>query len=656
MKSFTLILLLLFVYDLSAQKGLKHVYGKITKEELEMTEYPLDTTAVAVVFLDMGETSYTIDQNGSFIQETSSKVKIKILKDEGLEWCNQELLYYEKSNSYKEEVSEISGTTYNLEDGKIVKTALSKEYIFDESINQRYRVKKFTMPAAKVGSVIEYKSKISSTYYLNLRSFTFQQSIPVVHASYTISVPEMFRFNIQMNGYEPIATKKSDEVKYFTIYGQEIPVRMETTTFTGSNLPALKNEGYLWSIDDYTASVSFELRRIEYPNGKVKDFGSTWSSVDKTLLELSDFGANLNKPGIFRKDSLPEGVSLENAQAILKKIKQKVKWNKKGGIYASDIKGVWQTGVGGRAEMNFLLINALKVAGFDAFPLLVRSRSRGVIRQTNPSADVFDRLVVGVHVDDNDYFTDASEIFGAWNVLPEECLVTNARKVSPEESGWVDLSVVSLATEQMSATYSFVDGVSNWNISTVLKGNAAYDFRNKYVDSYKEDKEKLKENWTAGLDGVVENFTLENEQEEGKDLKISYAVKGEKGSELPDYLYLTLFSQKQNSENPFKSEKRTLPINFGCLKNQTQFITLEIPEGYVVDELPASVMYVFDEENSITFLYRIAQSGNRVILRWQLVVRRLLFLPDEYEILREYYAKVVSKNLEQVVLKKASVE
>ena len=53
------------------------------------------------------------------------------MKTEGLDWCNQEISYYETNRSTKEQINGLSGTTYNLEDGKITKTN-KESYTFSD--------------------------------------------------------------------------------------------------------------------------------------------------------------------------------------------------------------------------------------------------------------------------------------------------------------------------------------------------------------------------------------------------------------------------------------------------------------------------------------------------------------------------------------------
>jgi hypothetical protein len=60
----------------------------------------------------------------------------------------------------------------------------------------------------------------------------------------------------------------------------------------------------------------------------------------------------------------------------------------------------------------------------------------------------------------------------------------------------------------------------------------------------------------------------------------------------------------------------------------------------------------FDEEGKSFFEYRISQSNDIISFRTRIKLNRALFLPEEYESLREFFNIVVTKQSEQIVFKK----
>jgi hypothetical protein len=107
-----------------------------------------------------------------------------------------------------------------------------------------------------------------------------------------------------------------------------------------------------------------------------------------------------------------------------------------------------------------------------------------------------------------------------------------------------------------------------------------------------------------------------------------------------------------HKKNPFKSEERLYPVEMPYTIDDTYILNMEVPEGYVVDELPKQMLAKYDEEGSSFFEYRIQQSGNTISLRSRIKLTRAFYEPDEYLGLREFFNLVVKKHNEQIVFKK----
>jgi hypothetical protein len=105
-------------------------------------------------------------------------------------------------------------------------------------------------------------------------------------------------------------------------------------------------------------------------------------------------------------------------------------------------------------------------------------------------------------------------------------------------------------------------------------------------------------------------------------------------------------------KNPFKSEERLYPVEMPYTMDETFILTMEVPAGYVVDELPKQILAKYDEEGKSYFEYRIQHSGNTISLRSRIKLVRAYYEPDEYVGLREFFNMVVKKHNEQIVLKK----
>jgi hypothetical protein len=316
-KQLTLLLvLLLFCSNTNAQE---FKLGKVSIAELEQKKHPKDTAAVAAILFKKGETKFEYTDNDGFRVVTEVTVRVKIYKKEGYSWGNQAVNFRSNVN-LKEKVLFSDAVTYNLMAGKIEKTKLKSEGIFEEKIDRYWSKKKITMPNLKEGSVLEYKYSIISNNIGMLNEFNFQTSIPVDYSEYKTYIPEYFIYNTKIKGFfapKIDVVKSQKEVvivareklepgvitgKHTNMSTNKFEYEETKTTYTALNIPALKEEFYVNNIENYTSILEQELSMTQYPNEPLKPYATDWNSVVKNIYENEDFGLELNKTGYFEDD------------------------------------------------------------------------------------------------------------------------------------------------------------------------------------------------------------------------------------------------------------------------------------------------------------------------------------------------------------------
>ncbi len=153
-----------------------------------------------------------------------------------------------------------------------------------------------------------------------------------------------------------------------------------------------------------------------------------------------------------------------------------------------------------------------------------------------------------------------------------------------------------------------------------------------------------------GNDAVISNFGIDSLQlyDEVLNLHFDFDLNGEK----EDIIYFNPMFGEGYKENPFKSAERAYPVEMPFAMDETYNMQMEVPNGYVVDELPKSIMVKLNDEGHGMFEYRVSKAGNNISFRSRLKIDRAYFQPDEYEMLREFFALVVKKQAEQIVFKK----
>ena len=655
-KIFLLLGILISVQPLLSQEKFK--FGNVPQDLLEMTVYEKDSSTSAFVVYEGKDVYYDWSASSdNFGIVTEYVVRIKILKQDGVEYANQAISFFKGRNpSDSDNIENLTGWTYNLEDGKIVKEKLSKDYIFTEDVTEYWKRMKFALPAVKVGSVIEYKYKKKSPRFYDPENIQFQRSIPVQYSRFIISIPEYFKFNREVKGYEPIKTTFKPTNLNFHIGNAFLNCSGEESIFEVFNLPALKEEDYVWNADDFMSGISFELRNIVITGHYYKDFSQTWEKVATNLKEYDDFGKELNNKGILKDETAAikamEGDDETKLRAVLDLVRNKIKWNDQNRLYITNLSKALKEGVGNSAQINALLLNALKNAGYNVCPVVMSLRSNGRIPITYPTIDNFNYFIVQVVTSEKTYYLDATRSYTDLNLLPVNCLVDRALCLQAKGFDWIDLSALCSGSNRVNLIVAFnEDGILAGKKLGIYAGESAFSFRREYNEAtdeatYIQDLEN-----TNNI--MVSDYKMEEKHNPGLSCAESYDfVIGDNSLGESELIMINPLLFEGLQKNIFKSEDRKLPIEFSYPLDERINVSITIPEGYVLDEAPTSEKFLYDDDNSLEFSYIVRPNETVVQIAYRLTIKTCIVPATDYTLLRDFWSKVCAKNNQVIVFKK----
>ncbi|OYU79796.1 MAG: transglutaminase [Flavobacterium sp. BFFFF1] len=667
-KLFVFIATILMSLPVMAQK---FELGKVSVEELQQKQHPTDPDATAAVLFTKGEVSFDYNEQNGFTMTRRVKTRIKIYKKEGYDWANFEQTYY-LPNESKETVSFSDAATFNLENGKIVKSKLKSDGEFDEKLNKYWGKKKITMPNVKEGSVIEYEYTISSGNITKLDDWDFQMSIPVNYSEFQTEFPEYFVYKINQRGYIFPKVTTQNSQKSYTINGKErtggegfSPVRTTftqdkidfeatKTTYLAENVPALKDEAFVNNIHNYVSGISHELSTIKYPNTPVKYLSTDWETVTKKIYDYDDFGPELNKTGYFEEDvnTLLAGITTptEKIITLFDFVKKNIKWNGFYGYACNDgVKRAYKDRAGNVAEINLMLTAMLRHSGINANPVLLSTRSNGI--SFFPSRTAFNYVICAVEIKDGLILLDATDSYALPNVLPIRDLNWFGRLVRKEgSSNEVDLVPKMLSKESVNMMAKISDkGEVTGKLRKQLTDYNALVFRQRYSDMNNDSYLENLENKNNKIE--ISEYSRENDKELAKPIIETYAFKGSTVEIIGDKMYFTPMLFMSLDSNPFKQEKREYPVDFTFPTEDKYTVAIEIPSGYQVESIPASVSLA-TVEGFATFRYTIAHADGKIQLSVITDINSAIVAPDNYEMLKDFFQKMIDKQKEKIVLKK----
>ena len=637
-------------------------YGKPTEEELKMDTYTPDTAATAVVLYSKTTARYDLAYN-DFRLVYTYETKIKVLKSEGTSYADIIIPYYsnEKSGGMKENITQLDASAYNLENGKIVRTKMKRDLVFEERFNKTYMQIKFSIPAVREGTVFEYKYQLSSDFYYSINHWEAQRSIPVLHTQYDITIPEYFQFNLDMRGSNFLNPKDQSESISYTLHYQggqteQLLCTGRHLSFTGKQLPALRPDKYTWCADDYLSGVGFELRGISFPGSLYKSFTNTWESIDKMLLEDEDFGSLLKMRNPYRDEMASLSLDKladrqDKIAAIYTFLKKRISWNGQYGLYGNEVKKAVKNGTGSNADINFVLMSMLRDAQIPCYPAVMSRKNMGILPLSHPSIQKLNTFVVGIADTDSTFvFLDGSVTDGFMNTLPPVLMVDRARLLSKADGGnWIDLSMLGKNQIRSSVNAQIhTDGRITGTRQTGYTGQHAANFRKRYhaaKDSAEfitrletEENIKVKKFSTTGVNAfsptVRENLEFEKQANVNDDL-----------------IYVNPMVFMHVSKCPFTQAERQLPLEMPYAEQIILVTSLTIPPGYTVDELPKP-LNAHTEDKQGFCRYLVHQNGDQLIITYSFSSNKLIYLINEYKGVKAFWELIAEKNNEILVLKK----
>ncbi|MBC8110663.1 MAG: DUF3857 and transglutaminase domain-containing protein [Verrucomicrobia bacterium] len=675
--------ILLLPFAVLAQKA-PMKFGEVDAKQLAMKSYEKDPNAAAVILGDYGNTYFVYSDEGGFRYIFERHTRIKILRKEAYDKANVEIATYTSTgNSNKEKLTEIRGYTHNLEGGKAQKVKMEKSQVFETKYNKNYLITKFSLSNVKEGSVIEYSYTITSDFLFNLRSWTFQSDIPTVHSEYRVSVPEYFGYVQISQGYKPydvneksssagsIASTSRDRdnpgsgfQRNETNYANNINIWVQ------KNVPAFKNEKFITTEEDYLVKMDFQLQSTNFPNSGYKSVLGTWEKLITDLEKEESFGGFINRRGPTKElvavTIAGKTTPKDKMYGIYEYVRKKFRYDNRDGIYArKKIRELLDKPAGSSADINLLLINMLKEADLEVFPVISSTRRHGKVNESYPLVDRFNYVTAMVKLGEELHLLDATDPMRPVDMLAYDALNGNGLVMMPGgKYTWVSMMQAPRTANVTVGNYTILpEGEVKGTTTIQYKGYEALRLRKKLIknpetvkiDLAQEDTTSLikkKNEDDSELEKEIKKYTYKNITDFEKALEAATQVQTSEYSQVNgDFIYITPMLMHQTKENPFKQEERTFPVDFAHTRETGYYINYIIPEGYKIEELPKSARFAWGD-GTVKYDFLVKAEENRIQLVSKFIIGKAVFEPEEYKDLRNLFGQVVSKHTEQIVLKK----
>ena len=636
-------------------------FGKISAEDFKKV-YSIDSSASAVIIAEIGSSEVTSNLKGWFSIQFKHFKRVHILSKSAFDLANVGIpLYFEGDN--EEELRNLKAHTYNLENGKITVTKVDvKSSVYRSHLSKNHVVEKFTFPAIKEGSIIEYEYTVTSDFIFNLQPWEFQSDYPGLWSEYQVSIPEFFYYVfLQQGNINKIVKTRQESFRVTDARGsgtsrsEPFVAGVTDHRMIMKNIPVLKEEVYTSTLQNHKAKVEFQLKEIRQPLPEQSYMGS-WEDFCSELLKDGKFGEQLSKDNSWMNDELK--IALGNAdyeeqkaRNIFKYLQNSFTCTNYSKLYIDQpLKNILKNKKGSEVEINLLLVAMLRKAGIPADPLMLSTKSHGYTYSAYPLIDRFDYVICRAIIGDKTFYLDASRRDLGFGRLHWECFNGHARVLN-EEAEPVEFSSDSLVETK----------ITSLMLSSNAKGEivGAMQQTPGYYESYsvrsrvreiglKEFIKEAEKDFAADM--VIKNYRVDSLEKRDEQIQISCDIKV--NLEKKDIIYLNLMFGEGFTENPFTSERRTYPVEMPYTIDEIYVLRMDTPQGYEVDELPKSTRVNFNESGDSFFEYIVENNWGVISFRSRIKITRSFFFPEEYKILHDFFDVVVARHNERIVFKK----
>lgn len=653
-KSYLFVLLFTTFYLSYSQSGRIDEFGKPTQAEFDLKVYEAEPEAAGVVLYESGNYyAVSIVKRTAFRMVLEIHRKIKVFDVKKFGNSTIEIPYYVGNGFFPEEVVNYKAITHN----GILQDAVPKDSFYKIEKSKGREVLKFTFPNVQNGSILEFKYTFVTPYLFDIDGWEFQNELPTIYSFFQTVLPVNIKFNRVLYGPKKLDNhsnyiKKDD----FLIPSNNGHLDSEVNIYVMKNIPSFKEEKFMLSRRNYVSRIAYEPISYKPFHGEEKVYSRSWKDVDHLFESRGDFGDQLNKNNYFRR-KLPSDIlkiedDMERAKAVYGFIQKNYTWSGRYFNYGNDIKDSFKDKLGSVSDINLSLVNALEAANLYSKSVILSTRQNGLPTELYPVLSNFNYVLAVLMINNERILLDATDKQAPFGVIPFRALNMQGRVMDFKNgSYWMPIEPFEKNIHYVNAQITAAaDGTFSGKVSQANYGYIALEKRNTIEDETLQGYIKEKLNEKAGIE--ITDYQVDDIEKIEQPLKESYAISIDPEMVGDKVILNPFFNKTYITENPFKMEARSYPMDFGFPFTNTYLISIDLGEIYEIEQLPKSRSIKLpneDGECSVTYV----SDGSKLNIRFNMKLNAYRFPSDAYHSLKEYFGTMVTMLKEEsIVLKK----
>lgn len=617
----------------SSLLGQEVQWGVYTTQELELTEVPFQPEAKIVSLYEEGNSGliWERDTYRVYGMYTTYHYRYKVLDDNVGNFGDFVIPFFQAEEYNIESIKELVAQVSYLENGERKVYQLTDDNIKLVDVGGGYLEYRIVFPRVLKGSILEYKYIKADRVYYSLEGWVFQGEHPKLRTKYTFEVPDFLQYQLIV-----AAGRVKDAMS--------MSPKKDRFFWEIRNVPSFKVEPYISSPTDYLERVEGFLSVDRTQNPTV--LYSTWEKLGDQIIDKKEFQSYL-KGTSYKNFGLKEDIFIDSSkEKIARNIYEFVSENfeEEPTLYALPSKTVSEllkTKKGNHLDLSLLLISALKEREIKGELILINKLSPFLRSYLipSPNLDQFSASLVKVQIGDSEWFLDPTDSKLPFGLLPLEKLVEKGFLISPGQS-----NLIPLAHQYQSGTELEVglgiDSIGQLEFRQHLKVTDLTVLA--VVESLKAPEDR-----DAEAEGP-QPYSVSFEDHFRKDRYLVSKYNLPIRQEENGVVLLEPFSFSLFSTNPFAEDIRLYDIEFGFPMSEKMKFAFEVPEGYLIDEVPPSAKLEL-EKDGLWFDYQVLQKGQQVVINSELRISQASHPSKRYGELKRFF-ELVSKSLSYPVV------
>jgi hypothetical protein len=648
----------------SAAARAEQQWTQPTPEELSMTSQK-EVPGAAAVYLYREET--TDDKLHMF----SIYTRLKVLTERGKEYGNVELSFARVRDGSGFTVEGVQGRTIHPDGTIIPFTGKPYEKLIEKGKDVKVMAKVFSMPDVEIGSIIEYRYKLSyDDRWFRSPQWYIQSNLWTRKAHYSWRPIDFGSTSMTLTNARG---QVSDRVAWSSVLPAGTEVKQTQVPggtqsileLDAHDVPPAPDEDFMPPINSFTLRVLFYYTGYRGSDDFWKNESKFWAKTQDKFIgpgsvvtaAVKDIIAPSDTPDQKLHKLYAAVMKLENTRYTREHSTQEEK--AQGFKEVHDTDDIWTRKRGSDDQITELFIAMARAAGFKAYAATVTNRDYNLFSKTYLNLSQLDDVIAIVNVNGKDQFFDPGTRFCPYGHLAWKH--TLAQGIRQTDSG-SDFFGTPGEAYQYSKTQRVADlnlsneGALTGTITLTFSGDPAIHWRQRYVqgDSASLEREvrtSLEHLMPAGVELKVKSFDKLDDYEQP--LVATIEVKGNLGTSTGKRVLLPGDIFVASSQPAFPHEKRDIPVYFEYPQLTLDAVRIHFPKIFSVESLPAAEKTSY--EGVIGYTLSTESTPDSFTIRRNYALGDILFQVDKYPTFRTFYSKMENKDHESVILTTAPI-